>query len=159
MLYPRQDPDNNTLLFSCRSCTYSQDADTTCIYRNSLKEEIAETAGNTKDVAEDPTVGDDFRAPPPSASGFGDGAYGDSAMDVDEDRDYYTGGDVVPQMCTLCGQEVTCPFCGQPSENGVLLETYDPAVAAGGDPKKEQEQVEAERKERNLSSAGVAKIV
>ena len=57
MLYPKEDRVNNTLMFACRTCTFSEPAGTSCIYRNSLKETIAETPGNVQDVADDPTVG------------------------------------------------------------------------------------------------------
>ncbi|KXL49941.1 hypothetical protein M433DRAFT_151572 [Acidomyces richmondensis BFW] len=56
MLYPKEDELNSRLMFTCRNCTFSEPADSACVYRNSLKEEVAETAGNVDDVAEDPTL-------------------------------------------------------------------------------------------------------
>ena len=56
MLYPKEDPSSNVLMFACRSCQYSEPATAACIYRNSLQEQIAETAGNVEDVAQDPTL-------------------------------------------------------------------------------------------------------
>ncbi|KAF2766608.1 hypothetical protein EJ03DRAFT_329983 [Teratosphaeria nubilosa] len=56
MLYPQEDNTNSRLMFTCRNCTYSEAADSACVYRNALKEEVAETAGNVDDVAEDPTL-------------------------------------------------------------------------------------------------------
>ncbi|KAF2481743.1 hypothetical protein BDY17DRAFT_299574 [Neohortaea acidophila] len=56
MLYPKEDRLNNTLMFACRTCTFSEPAGASCIYRNSLKETIAETPGNVQDVAQDPTL-------------------------------------------------------------------------------------------------------
>ncbi|KAL1588685.1 hypothetical protein WHR41_02472 [Cladosporium halotolerans] len=56
MLYPKEDPTSNLLMFACRSCQYSEPATAACIYRNALQEQIAETAGNVEDVAQDPTL-------------------------------------------------------------------------------------------------------
>lgn len=56
MLYPKEDRTTNTLLFACRTCEYAENAGASCIYRNSLKETIAETPGNVQDVAQDPTL-------------------------------------------------------------------------------------------------------
>lgn len=141
MLYPREDKINSTLMFACRSCQYSEPAQASCVYRNSLKEEVAETPGNMMDVAQDPTVGD---ADP------SDYVY-DSAMD--EEVDMKVEEDVVPDFCTLCGQEIMCPICGQPSENGVMLETVDDVDAQN--PQQEEEQIELEKRERTLSGAGL----
>ena len=35
------------------------------------------------------------------------------------------GVDIVPEMCTLCGQEIRCPVCGEPTDQGVVLETEE----------------------------------
>ncbi|KAK0345671.1 DNA-directed RNA polymerase II core subunit rpb9 [Friedmanniomyces endolithicus] len=144
MLYPREDHINNKLMFNCRMCNYSENADVTCIYRNALKEEIAETAGNTDDVEDDPTVGadDDDELP--------DYNY-DSAMDME---DVYAEEEV-PEMCTLCGKEILCPTCGRPSANMIALETDDPDDAE--DVQTEEEKVEDERRERALSGAGLVR--
>ena len=58
MLYPKEDHVEDKLMFACRTCQFSEEAGASCIYRNSLKETIAETPGNVQDVAQDPTVGD-----------------------------------------------------------------------------------------------------
>ncbi|TKA46893.1 hypothetical protein B0A54_03849 [Friedmanniomyces endolithicus] len=147
MLYPREDHINNKLMFNCRMCNYSENADVTCIYRNALKEEIAETAGNTDDVEDDPTVGaddDDDELP--------DYNY-DSAMDME---DVYAEEEV-PEMCTLCGKEILCPTCGRPSANMIALETDDPDDAQ--DVQTEEEKVEDERRERALSGAGLQHLL
>lgn len=155
MLYPKEDTHNNALMFSCRSCQYSEPATAACIYRNSLQEQIAETAGNVEDVAQDPTVGDDggddssaLHNPTPA-----------SFMDTDaapaSDYDYGYGDDgAVPEMCTYCGKEILCPFCGQPSDSGVLLEVPDMDQPIGAE--REEELVEAEKRERALSNVGFA---
>ena len=137
MLYPKEDPATNTLMFACRTCQFSEEANTSCIYRNSLKETIAETPGNVQDVAQDPTVGK---------------AYSSIDSEYDSNMEDAEGVDVVPAMCTYCGQEILCPFCEQPTDGGVILEADDlgPEVQ-----EKEEELVELEKRERGLSSAGL----
>ena len=137
MLYPKEDRLNNTLMFACRTCQFSEPAGASCIYRNSLKETIAETPGNVQDVAQDPTVG--------NASSSFDYEY-DSAMEDAE------GVDVVPDMCTFCGQEILCPICEGPTDRGVMLETEDPEAEVK---EKGEEVIENEKRERTLSGAGL----
>jgi DNA-directed RNA polymerase II subunit RPB9 len=61
------------------------------------------------------------------------------------------GLDILPEMCTLCGQEILCPVCGGPTDAGVMLEAEDPESEVK---KKGDDVVEAEKRERTLSSAG-----
>lgn len=83
MLYAKEDRINNKLMFACRTCQYSEDAASACVFRNSIYNVIGETAGVTQDVGSDPTVG-------------------------------------LPDICcTLCGQAITCDFCGGVDERGV----------------------------------------
>ncbi|KAK6437506.1 DNA-directed RNA polymerase II core subunit rpb9 [Oleoguttula sp. CCFEE 5521] len=138
MLYPNANNHDNTLMFSCKSCQYSEEARAACVYRNSLQEQIAETAGNVEDVAQDPTVGDDPYVMP--IDSFMEGG------DADDD-------DPMPEMCTFCGQEILCPLCGQASDGYVALEVDDPEQKMGG-AVEEEELVEAEKRERTMSSAG-----
>jgi DNA-directed RNA polymerase II subunit RPB9 len=144
MLYPKEDRNTNTLMFACRTCHFSEEADAACIYRNSLKETIAETPGNVQDVAQDPTVGDpsnDFDPySPPADSGY------ETPMDVEESE----GVDVIPAFCTLCGQEILCPICERPTDRGIMLEADDPEAEVQ---QKGDEVVEDERRERALSGA------
>ena len=56
LLYPTEDKVNNQLEFACRSCTFSEAANTSCIFRNELVSTVGETVGITQDVANDPTV-------------------------------------------------------------------------------------------------------
>ncbi|KAK5118424.1 hypothetical protein LTR62_002938 [Meristemomyces frigidus] len=139
MLYPKENTEDQSLMFSCRMCTYSEPAESACVYKNALKEEIAETPGETEDVDDDPTVGEDESL---------DYAY-DSVMD---NEDLY-GEETVPEMCTLCGKEILCPFCGGPSANGIVLEAPEPRYSHLK--QTEEEQVESERRERALSGAGL----
>ena len=57
MLYPKEDRLNNTLMFACRTCQFSEPATSSCVFRNNLYNTVGETAGVTQDVGADPTVG------------------------------------------------------------------------------------------------------
>ena len=57
MLYPKEDPVNNRLMYACRTCPFGQPAESACIYRNELSNTVGDTAGITQDVGSDPTVG------------------------------------------------------------------------------------------------------
>ena len=138
----KEDRLNNTLMFACRTCQYSEQAGTSCIYRNSLKETIAETPGNVQDVAQDPTVGK-------ANSSFDDAAY-DSDMDMQMADT--AGVDVVPDFCTFCGEEILCPICEQPTDGGIMLEADDPGAEIK---EKGDEVIEEEKRERTLSGAGL----
>ena len=56
MLYPKEDRLNNTLMFACRTCQFSEPASSSCVFRNHLYNTVGETAGVTQDVGTDPTV-------------------------------------------------------------------------------------------------------
>ncbi|KAK7626698.1 hypothetical protein IWX48DRAFT_634609 [Phyllosticta citricarpa] len=56
LLYPRENKENNTLQFACRTCSYETEAQSSCIYRNELSNTAAETAGVTSDLGQDPTL-------------------------------------------------------------------------------------------------------
>lgn len=56
MLYPKEDEENQKLQFTCRTCQYTEEAATTCIFRNELDTSVGETAGVTQDVGSDPTL-------------------------------------------------------------------------------------------------------
>lgn len=58
MLYPKEDERNLKLQFTCRTCQFTEDAKTTCVFRNNLENSAGETAGVTQDVGSDPTVSD-----------------------------------------------------------------------------------------------------
>ncbi|KAF5021278.1 hypothetical protein F66182_6676 [Fusarium sp. NRRL 66182] len=58
MLYPKEDLDAHKLQFTCRTCQYTEDAKSTCVFRNVLNTSAGETAGVTQDVGSDPTVSD-----------------------------------------------------------------------------------------------------
>ncbi|KAM5351065.1 hypothetical protein ACJ41O_003788 [Fusarium nematophilum] len=56
MLYPKEDVDTHKLQFTCRTCQYTEDAQSTCVFRNVLNTSAGETAGVTQDVGSDPTL-------------------------------------------------------------------------------------------------------
>jgi DNA-directed RNA polymerase II subunit RPB9 len=60
MLYPKEDPERKELFFTCRTCHYSEEPSTACVYRNDLSTTVGETAGITQDVGQDPTVRPDL---------------------------------------------------------------------------------------------------
>lgn len=56
MLYPKEDKMTYKLMFACRTCQYSEEAQSSCVFRNNLYNTVGETAGVTQDVGSDPTV-------------------------------------------------------------------------------------------------------
>lgn len=56
MLYPKEDEEAHKLQFTCRTCQYTEEARSTCVFRNILNNSAGETAGVTQDVGSDPTV-------------------------------------------------------------------------------------------------------
>ena len=57
MLYPKEDRITSKLMFACRTCQFSEEASSSCVFRNNLYNTVGETAGVTQDVGNDPTVG------------------------------------------------------------------------------------------------------
>ncbi|KAF4004941.1 RNA polymerases M/15 Kd subunit family protein [Saccharomyces cerevisiae] len=58
MLYPREDKENNRLLFECRTCSYVEEAGSPLVYRHELITNIGETAGVVQDIGSDPLFRD-----------------------------------------------------------------------------------------------------
>ncbi|KAK1756378.1 hypothetical protein QBC47DRAFT_379822 [Echria macrotheca] len=65
MLYPKEDEANRRLMFVCRTCSYSEVATSTCVYRNIIHSQAGETAGVTQDVTSDPTLPRETKKPCP----------------------------------------------------------------------------------------------
>ena len=82
MLYPKEDEVNHKLMFECRTCAYTEEAASTCIFRHNLSNSAGETAGVTQDVGSDPTVGDPLPSGP------------------------------TPSACVSCSLRVLCVHCG-----------------------------------------------
>lgn len=81
----------------------------------------------------------------------------DSVMKDAQHKDAEEGSeeveDIVPELCTMCGQEILCPICEQPSDGCLAFEVDDPDQGGG---EKEQQAIEAERRERTFSGSGGA---
>ncbi|OAA55547.1 DNA directed RNA polymerase 2 [Niveomyces insectorum RCEF 264] len=97
MLYPKEDEDAHKLQFTCRTCQYTEEATSTCVFRNVLNNAAGETAGVTQDVGSDPTVGSAlsfsaFPAPPAFSS---------------------SGPPHKAVVCLCCGGMVVCRSCGE----------------------------------------------
>ncbi|KAM0276803.1 hypothetical protein ACHAQH_006392 [Verticillium albo-atrum] len=56
MLYPKQDDNSHRLQFTCRTCHYTEEAQSSCVFRNVMNNAAGETAGVTQDVGSDPTA-------------------------------------------------------------------------------------------------------
>ncbi|KAI1433375.1 hypothetical protein GGR50DRAFT_503632 [Xylaria sp. CBS 124048] len=56
MLYPKEDEDAHKLMFTCRTCLYTEEATSSCVFRHVLNNAVGETAGVTQDVGSDPTL-------------------------------------------------------------------------------------------------------
>jgi DNA-directed RNA polymerase II subunit RPB9 len=56
MLYPKEDEVDRKLMFTCRTCNFSEEATSSCIFRNAMNNAAGETAGVTQDVGSDPTL-------------------------------------------------------------------------------------------------------
>ncbi|KAJ3578698.1 hypothetical protein NPX13_g1862 [Xylaria arbuscula] len=56
MLYPKEDDESHKLMFTCRTCRYTEEATSSCVFRHVLNSAAGETAGVTQDVGSDPTV-------------------------------------------------------------------------------------------------------
>lgn len=155
MLQPHEDPSNDTLVFECSTCHHVEKALTACIYRNSLKEDIAETPGNVDDVLEDPTVGN---LDPSSLNRLRiseddddeeeeDGIDDDMADMMEELR----GQEIEPTLCTMCGQDILCPTCHRPTDRFLALEVSDPGPATSDDVKAEAMERESSRHGKSAS--------
>lgn len=147
MLYPKEDRMSNTLMFACRTCQFSEPATASCIWRNSLKEDVQETAGNVDDVAQDPTVGNHSASDTHMIER--DDENDEDDEDDEDDLDIEVQ-EIEPAMCTMCGQEILCPICEQPTDAHISLEVPD-------EPAQTQQEVEAEvnaeKHERERGSA------
>ena len=65
LLYAREDTRTQSLIYLCKACKHQEDADPTCVQRTELSAAAEATAGQTADVANDPTVGDTSDQLPP----------------------------------------------------------------------------------------------
>ncbi|KAI9902391.1 hypothetical protein N3K66_001743 [Trichothecium roseum] len=56
MLYPKEDEAARKLQYTCRTCQFTEEAQSSCVYRDVLNTSAGETAGVTQDVGSDPTL-------------------------------------------------------------------------------------------------------
>ncbi|KAL6717062.1 hypothetical protein ACLMJK_004976 [Lecanora helva] len=73
MLYPKEDPMTRKLMFACRTCQFSEEAQSSCVFRNNMYNTVGETAGVTQDVGSDPTVGESVSSQVSADQGEGGG--------------------------------------------------------------------------------------
>ncbi|KAK4155768.1 DNA-directed RNA polymerase II subunit RPB9 [Chaetomidium leptoderma] len=124
MLYPKEDEVDRKLMFTCRTCNFSEEATSSCIFRNAMNNAAGETAGVTQDVGSDPTVGSDSLSSDAMDSGRrGSGSSGLSSSST-------TSACISP--CIGCGSMVVCETCGdhfsmRPSDRGTPELEHDEA--------------------------------
>lgn len=98
------------------------------MYRNELSNTVGETAGITQDVASDPTVGAHTAVSEPTAAP----ASSISRNDNNANAAFSVPSppmSPLPDFCTMCGQEIFCEKCGNPTDFGCFLEVEDQDVA------------------------------
>lgn len=113
MLYPKEDEVDRKLMFTCRTCNFSEEATSSCIFRNSMNNAAGETAGVTQDVGSDPTVGS------PSLSSDsepfrrrGSGSSGLSASSGSSTSSGVSTASACVSSCLGCGSMIVCGTCG-----------------------------------------------
>ncbi|TRX94550.1 hypothetical protein FHL15_004705 [Xylaria flabelliformis] len=121
MLYPKEDEDSHKLMFTCRTCQYTEEATSSCVFRHVLNSAAGETAGVTQDVGSDPTVCgpvfSDFTDSPDAAAAA-------AATASDDDS---------PALCLRCGITLLhCDRCQDPASvtdyNKYVLQNSDFAI-------------------------------
>ncbi|KAF2730657.1 hypothetical protein EJ04DRAFT_567515 [Polyplosphaeria fusca] len=107
LLFPKEDKAEGKLLYSCKTCSFQQDAPTSCVMRHEIASTVGDTAGITQDVGQDPTVGLTR-------------SFSTTTLSAEEG---------VPGFCTMCGQELVCEDCGEESAPGLCFEAPDQEAA------------------------------
>lgn len=107
MLYPKEDPDAHKLQFTCRTCQYTEEATSTCVFRNVLNNAAGETAGVTQDVGSDPTVG----VPISSDSLFPSARMHPSPSSPVPIAGASNNGGHGIFLCLMCGHDFHCRDC------------------------------------------------
>ncbi|KAF2751304.1 hypothetical protein M011DRAFT_473801 [Sporormia fimetaria CBS 119925] len=110
LLFPREDKETHRLLFACRTCAFTEEAQSACVMRHEISSTVGATAGITQDVGQDPTVGLTRHLSNTTLSNT------DPELPFEEQ---------LPSLCTMCGQEIICIECGEESAPGIALETFD----------------------------------
>ncbi|KAK8065585.1 RNA polymerase M/15 kDa subunit [Apiospora hydei] len=121
MLYPKEDEDSHKLQFTCRTCQYTEEANSTCVFRNVMNNAVGETAGVTQDVGSDPTVRIDLSLPESASApsvaapqpGFVGESHGSDTEPLDPSSDAAEGD---PALCMRCGFVLLqCRRCDRPA--------------------------------------------
>jgi DNA-directed RNA polymerase II subunit RPB9 len=113
LLFPREDKSENKLLFACRTCSFTEEAPSSCVMRHEISSTVGATAGVTAEVAQDPTVGLSHSGPQAS------------------------GPEELP-CCTMCGMDIVCVECGEDHAPGFVLEAEDEPAAGFREPAYEE---------------------
>ncbi|KAF2112683.1 hypothetical protein BDV96DRAFT_648928 [Lophiotrema nucula] len=108
LLFPREDKAENKLLFACRTCSFTEEAPSSCVMRHEIASSVGDTAGITQDVGQDPTVG------------------------LSRSLSHTTLSEAVPGFCTMCGQDIVCEECGEETAPGLCFEADDEDAAVPG---------------------------
>lgn len=139
MLYPKEDEVDRKLMFTCRTCNFSEEATSSCIFRNAMNNAAGETAGVTQDVGSDPTVGS------PSLSSDrepfrrrGSGSSGLSASSGSSSSSGASSASACVSSCLGCGSMIVCGTCGDhfsmlPADLGTPELELDEASLVGFD--------------------------
>ena len=108
MLYPKEDEVDRKLMFTCRTCNFSEEATSSCIFRNAMNNAAGETAGVTQDVGSDPTVGN-----PSLLDSHGDvsGRRGSGSSGLSSSSNTSTSSACI-STCLSCGCMIICDTCG-----------------------------------------------
>ncbi|KAK8110854.1 uncharacterized protein PG998_007311 [Apiospora kogelbergensis] len=142
MLYPKEDEDSHKLQFTCRTCQYTEEATSTCVFRNVMNNAVGETAGVTQDVGSDPTVRVHLSLPDsdsaPSVStpqpGFVGESHGSDTQPLDPSAAAAeAAADADPALCMRCGFVLLqCRRCDRPASTDQYnaLVQSDPDFAA-----------------------------
>ncbi|KAI1755469.1 hypothetical protein F4782DRAFT_406146 [Xylaria castorea] len=126
MLYPKEDEDSHKLMFTCRTCQYTEEATSSCVFRHVLNSAAGETAGVTQDVGSDPTVCGPVFSDLSDASDVAATAAATAAAAAAADDDS-------PALCLRCGITLLhCDRCQDPASvtdyNEYVLQDSDFAI-------------------------------
>ncbi|KAI2642846.1 hypothetical protein GGS21DRAFT_195771 [Xylaria nigripes] len=131
MLYPKEDEDARKLMFTCRTCLYTEESNSSCVFRHVLNNAVGETAGVTQDVGSDPTVCGPVSSHPSDPHDDDDDvtAAGGSTTSASTPH-----ADFDPALCLICGYVLLqCTQCDDPASldeyNDFVTQHCDHAIS------------------------------